>query len=142
MILELSETADIGFGIIREWYFDRRILYVGMPGATREVNDLTADELIREVRRWPAERPVLLAIEVSKNNVVTPHGRKRFSEIPLAIAPAATGRFTIIIPRGILGDTVRLFVQREIAQIVPPGLEGKAFATKAEALSWLAELAV
>lgn len=139
MIPPLTATVDIGLGIVKEWYADHRILYVGMPNATREVNDLTADDLIAELRHWPADQPVLMAIEVSKNNVVTPHGRKRFSEIPLAVDQEATGRFAIIVPRGFLGDTVRFFVQREITRLVPPGLEGKIFATKAEALSWLAE---
>lgn len=140
MSAQSNTRVDISHGVIRQWVADGQIFYLNLPNNTREVSTVAVDTLIDYFKNHDTRQPALVAIEVSIQNIMTPFGRQRFSEIPSHIAPDLFGRYAVIIPPGILGGTVRLFAISTIGNAVPPTFEGKTFALYEDAMKWLTDL--
>lgn len=140
MTKETSNLVDLGFGVMQQWLSDGNIMHITIPNSTRDVDRVAADALVDYFKSRDGSKVSLLAVEVTKNHIITPYGRQRFGELPKFMHPEMYGRVSVIVPPGVLGAPVRLFAMYTIGNAAPSRIEWKTHKTRDAGLAWLREL--
>lgn len=139
MQCEISEVIDKGHGVTLTWYADNQIALVQMTTPSRESIDTVIDAIRALTTNWEQSKPYLTGLELSARNLMTPYSRERFTELSKTMPPHLTGRYGLIVPRGLLGEAIRMFFNREVPRLVPGSIIGRSFTSREQALAWLTE---
>ncbi len=126
-------TEEISLSIMREWLENRRIVVYTVRDTTRATVDICYDQMSKTYQEWPADRIYLGLNDFSgKGSVLTPYVQKRLRDLQ-AVRPDLHGYVAIVMPQGLLGQLVRLFVRANPA----PVRKYNVFFSRTDGLRWL-----
>lgn len=132
--LDKPSVEEIFPGITVERLHDGQI-WVGTIIATKhnEVMFKWHQWIIATIDQWPAEMPLLLLIDPSKNPVWTPQMREQTDELRRKAESRLIGRVAVVIPApSVIIPIINMFL-RSGKQKIPTRL----FDTRENALAWL-----
>lgn len=133
----LSEQSieSLGNSITRQWLFDRQIVVYRIASITRPAIDTWVAAVIDDAQAWPADRPYLVMHDTAGFGT-TPYGSVRSLEMTRAITGKLTGRYAIVISKGVFGTVVKNFFKNTLSRLIQ-AMEGQFFFSYDEALDWL-----
>lgn len=127
-----TKTPDV----IRQWYFDERVVVFSFKKNDKETIDVYADWVIETLRAWQPTKPLLIAYDGSAA-MITPHLRKRAVEIYVAVpTEGIQGRTAIILPNSSIGQFMQVFANR-MMRVQNPHMQRRFFVKMEEAVLWL-----
>lgn len=131
-------TEDLGNGIHRHCIADHRIVIYSTHATTRASVDTWANAVLSDASNWPEDRPYLIAHNFQKI-AITPYSRQKAQDVCRSYDRDLKGRFALIINRGPIGFTFKIYTQRVLSEMVPDGLEPGYFHHLGPAIDWLKE---
>jgi hypothetical protein len=136
----LGQAGDAGArvalkgGVVQEILHEGKIAVFSGVQATREAVDGWVEGVITYVKAWPVERVCLLMHDFSTARaLLTPYAQSRVQEL-IRSRPDLVGFISIVVPRNISGQAVRLFMGM---QKLPPKLVNQVHFTRDEGFRWL-----
>lgn len=131
--------TDEAHGVSVDWYSDGRVVVVNMSEPGRSSVDTLIDVMTDIVQFWPTDQPILMGLEVSENNLMTPYARVRLPQIASAIPQDMQGRLCLVIPKSIFGEAIMYFVTHDFQPLTPPSLLWRTFNNRDKAIMWLSD---
>jgi hypothetical protein len=126
-----TRTPDV----VREWYFDERVVVFVIKNSDRETVNRFADWIIETVAPWPPDKPLLIAYHVEAS-IFTPHARQRTLDIYAAIPPDIHGRTALVLPNSPFGNFMKIFANK-LMRVTNPRMERRFFVSLDDAIAWL-----
>lgn len=137
-MLRSPVEEDLGHGISRRWLDDGKIAIYTTYDTGRASVDTWAGHVIADARNWDPDLPYLIVHDFKKISI-TPYSRRKAEEVCRAYSRDLRGRFGLVVQPGPIGLTFRLFTQRTLKRLVPPGLQEGYFGNLEDALDWLGQ---
>ncbi|MCL4879337.1 MAG: hypothetical protein KJ064_21950 [Anaerolineae bacterium] len=130
-----TETRTLD--VLRQWFFEERVVAFTLKNSSRENIDRFADWIIETLENWPVEKPLLIAYDLS-TTIFTPQARKRALEVYEAVPTTVQGRTAIVFPKNALGNFMKIFANKSM-RVQNPRMERRFFVNLDEAAAWLNE---
>lgn len=132
-----SNIEEIIPGITRQLLDDDTIALIISADAERHKVDVWAQTVIDLMTNWPKDRPYIAVYDVSQS-AITPYTRKKSEEVAQVGAKVLKDHpvgYALVLPSSVLGNIMRVFVQRDIARRYPMWEVG-VFTKRDDAVAW------
>lgn len=141
MLLQLTDRDVRANGVSMEWYGERQLVFITVQESSRQAVDTTVEVFFEVATGWDISKPYMVGFEVMGNVLLTPYARQRFATTT-NMNPDVWGRYALIVPPSLLGQTITMFFNYEYRTRTSARLVGRAFVRRATAYAWLTELLI
>lgn len=126
-----------GFGVTRQYLFDRRIMVIRTEGDMGQAAvDRWAQTVIESVQTWQRGRPILVLHDLStRSQGLTPYARRRAEEIYTYAPPDVLCAVALVLAPGVMTRLVQLLLR--LPSFNRPNVQQQIFTDEARALFWL-----
>lgn len=133
-----SEQEDLGNGILRTWYADRKLFVLKGTKSTRSGADTWANAMFEVLENWDVNQP-FLAVHDFRTIGMTPYNRIVAAKVAQAFPEKCQGRYVVVVGEGVIGYALKYFAQRDLKRMIPQ-LDSQVLFDYDKAFAWVAEL--
>ena len=144
------QIDDVASGLVREWYFDKKVVVYRLTHVTHKVIDQWSDAVLKSIRNWNPDTPYLALHDLSKPGVSLQYGSYvNFETINIGINQSGREEIDILLNANehlkahvainfsisMSGQVNRVLANRDTLHTQ---IEYKLFYDRIKALEWLA----